>query len=380
MSATSGAGNAGLPTTLFQHALRLHRLTPDTPLFRGGEPFPDAEGRPRRWSGLPYDPEAGAARAAEILSAHFADDRAPSFRLVRELRDVPFPYRSDERIKAVALPAPAARVRETGRLLVRYGTEPTPVAVGLALLTEVATARDIPLIQTIGLLSKPFAPAAVMALDRLQGGVEALIWLAERVTVWGRVHAVDKLLRRRDDHPAVRPWLLRRAADGDHLNAYFAAEVARATALHEVVARSGDDAEVVDHAGRLLHVMKHCEGMGTSLRQYEHAVTVMEAHARHIRVLGPTAERYFTAASLAQYLGTQTPAWSDDPAVGAHWEGVRMSYLDLTDRADWCDVARKGLAAGDWRMTWLAGSMAPELDLRAFRDLRTLRNGRDGEP
>ncbi len=56
----------------------------------------------------------------------------------------PTPRGSDERIKAVALRAPAARVRETGRLLVRYGTEPTPVAVGLALLTEVATARDIP--------------------------------------------------------------------------------------------------------------------------------------------------------------------------------------------------------------------------------------------
>lgn len=36
VSATSGAGNAGPPITLFQHALRLHRLTPDTPLFRGG--------------------------------------------------------------------------------------------------------------------------------------------------------------------------------------------------------------------------------------------------------------------------------------------------------------------------------------------------------
>ncbi|MER7741303.1 hypothetical protein ABTX34_23745 [Streptomyces sp. NPDC096538] len=373
MSATSGAGNTGTHTTLFQHALRLHRLTPDGPLFRGGEPFPDAEGRPRRSSGLPYDPDAGATRAAEILSAHLADDRAPSLRLVRELRDVPFPSRRDERIKAVALQAPAARVREAGRLLVRHGTEPAPVAVGLALLTEVATARDIPLIQTIGLLWAPFGSAAVMALDRLPGGVEALIWLAERVTVWGRVHAVNRLLRHVDDHPAVRPWLLRRAVDGDHLNAYFAAEVARATALHEVVARCGDDAEVVDHAGRLLHVMKHCEGMGISLRQYEHAVTVMEAHARHVKVLGPTPERYFTAASLAQYLSAQTPAWSDDPAVGAGWERVRMSYLDLTDRADWCDVAREGLAAGDWRMTWLAGSMAPQLDLPAFRD------GRDGE-
>ncbi|MET9153990.1 hypothetical protein ABZX82_22350 [Streptomyces griseoflavus] len=368
MSETPGTGLPGVPTPLFLHALRLHRLTPDEPLLRSGEPFPATERRRRRQRTRPHDHDRGTDEAAGILGAYFLDPRTPPHRLAAGLRDVPFPSRHDESVTAVALGAPAPRVRETGRWLVRHGTGLTPVAVGLALLTETATVDDIPLIQTIGLLSNPFGPLAVRALDRLPGGVEALSWLAERVTAWGRVHAVDTLCRHLDDHPAVRPWLLRRAVDGDHLNGYFAAEVARVTVLHEVIVRSGHDAGIVDHAGRILHVMKHCEGMGTSLRHYPQALTVMEAHVRHITDLGPTAERYFAAASVAQYLGAETPAWSDDAAVRARWDQVRTSYLALTDRADWCVAAREGLAAGDGRMTWPAGSMAPEPDLRAFRD------------
>ncbi|GAA2286437.1 hypothetical protein GCM10010415_66200 [Streptomyces atrovirens] len=359
MSETSGAGLPGTPTTLFQHALRLHRLTPDGPLFRSGEPFPGAERR-RRQRGQPFDPSRGDADAAKILDAYFLDTRVSPRQLATELLDVPVSSRYDEHISAAALRAPTARVRETGRWLIRHGTGLAPVAVGLALLAEVGTVDDIQLIQTIGLLSNAFGPLAVRALERLPGGVKALFWFAERVTAWGRVHAVDALCRYVDDHPAVRPWLLRRAVDGDHLNGYFAAEVARVTMLHEVIAQCGDDAEVVDHTGRILHVMKHCEGMGTSLRHYPHALVVLEAHVRHIGSLGPTAERYFAAATLAQYLAEEEPAWSDDAALKARWDKARASYLALVHRADWCSTAREGLAAGDWRLTWLADSVALE--------------------
>ncbi|MFF3315788.1 hypothetical protein ACFYV5_09755 [Streptomyces sp. NPDC003035] len=242
------------------------------------------------------------------------------------------------------------------------------MAVGLALLAEVGTVTDIPKIQTIGLLSNAFGALAVRALDRLPGGVEALIWLADRVTVWGRVHAVEALCRHVDDHPAVRPWLLRRAVDGDHLNGYFAAEVARVTRLHEIIARSGDDAELVDHTGRILHTMTFCDGMGASLRYYPPALAVLETHVRHIGHLGPTVGRYFVAASVARYLTKEAPAWSDDATLKARWDAARASYLALLDRADWCGTAREGLAAGDWRMNWLVEYMAPEIDLRAFRD------------
>ncbi|MFC9886679.1 hypothetical protein [Streptomyces pilosus] len=59
-----------------------------------------------------------------------------------------------------------------------------------------------------------------------------------------------------------------------------------------------------------------------------------------------------------------------DAATEAGRDRVRGSCLAVTDRADRCGVAREGLAAGDRRMVWRADSMAPELDLRAFRDGR----------
>ncbi|MFD5269374.1 hypothetical protein [Streptomyces sp. NPDC058335] len=243
------------------------------------------------------------------------------------------------------------------------------MAVGLAVLAECATSDDITRIQTIGLLSNGFGPLAVRALDRLPGGVDALIWLADRVTAWGRVHAVDALCRHVDEHPAVRPWLLRRALDGDFLNSYFADTVARATALHEAVAESGADAEVVDQTGRILHVMTYCEGMGTPLRRYPHAVALMEAHVRHLRRLGPTAERYFAVATVAHYVTQETPLQSHEvPGIKERWDEARASYLALIDRREWCEVARSGLAHGDERLTWLATDVAPNLRLRAFSE------------
>ncbi|MFD7705388.1 hypothetical protein [Streptomyces caelestis] len=166
MSETSGAGLPGTPTTLFQHALRLHRLTPDEPLFRNGEPFPGAKRhRHRRQRGQRFDPSRGDADVAKILDAYFLDARVSPHQLAIELLDVPVSCRYDEHIGAAALRAPAARARETGRWLIRHGTDLAPVAVGLALLAEVGTVDDIQLIQTIGLLSNAFGPLAVRGLD-----------------------------------------------------------------------------------------------------------------------------------------------------------------------------------------------------------------------
>jgi hypothetical protein len=93
---------------------------------------------------------------------------------------------------------------------------------------------------------------------------------------------------------------------------------------------------------------------------------VLEAHVRHLGLLGPTAGRYFAAATIAQYLTKEAPGWSDEPGLKARWEELRTSYLALLDREDWCKTAREGLAAEDGRLRWLADSVAPELNLRAF--------------
>ncbi|MEU7935691.1 hypothetical protein [Micromonospora echinofusca] len=94
-------------------------------------------------------------------------------------------------------------------------------------------------------MSHRFGPLAAEALKRRRGSGQALLWLAQRVTGWGRVYAVEALCR----HGArgSRWWLLRYACDGDFLNGYFAGQVATAAHLHEAITGSDVDDDLVDH-------------------------------------------------------------------------------------------------------------------------------------
>lgn len=364
MSATTGIRLPGSPTTLFDHALRLHQLGPEEPLPRDGYPFPDDALHRRRGPKAPRDRHSAGKDIALILDAHFARASALPSELADVFHDVYIPIHHNEHIAAAAARVDTERARQTGRWLVRYGTDRCSVTVGLALLAVVGTADDIPLIQTIGLLSDRFGPLAAHAFERQTGGVEALLWLAGRVTGWGRVYVVEALCRL--DDPTARPWLLRRACDGDFLNGYFAGKVATVARLHEALADLDTDSEMVDHIGRLLHLMSDCGGMGLTLAHYPHSGVVLEAHARHVGSLSPSIERYFTIAVLTQHLTTEPPEAAG--CTAAQQEEIRAAYLEVLDREEWSQTARAGFAADDNRMRWLADHRAPQLRLRAFPD------------
>ncbi|GGM61355.1 hypothetical protein GCM10011608_53040 [Micromonospora sonchi] len=236
--------------------------------------------------------------------------------------------------------------------------------MGLALLTTVWDDDDIALIKTIGLLSNHFGPLAAHALKRRRDGSDALLWLAERVTGWGRVYVVEALCT--VGSTVARPWLLRRACDGDYLNRYFAGKVATAAHLHEAITAANPDSELVDHTGLLLTIMADSGGMGITLDCYPPAPAVLEAHCAHIGRLEPSVKRFVIAAQLAQQLhqsATERMTWPEDRR-----ERVLDGYLSLLNRDDWCTIARAGLAADDHRVTWLAEALAPGLGLRAFTD------------
>ncbi|MEU3448306.1 hypothetical protein AB0H29_13940 [Streptomyces thermolilacinus] len=363
MSKTPGTPPPGPRPTLFAHALRLHRTHPHRPLPRDGDPCPDdAAHRCRSGPRPPRDRRQAGRDAALILDAHFAGPRPRPGALADAFHHVHIPVQPDASIAAAAARAPGGQARRTGRWLVRHGTDRCAVTVGLALVAAAGTRDDIPLIQTIGLLSNRFGPLAAHALERLPGGAEALLWLADRVAGWGRVYVVEALCRL--DDPAVRPWLLRRACDGDHLNEYFAGKAAEAARLHDALEELGDDEELADHTGLVLRVMGGCDGMGATLAHYPHAAAALDAYVRAARSLGPTVRRFSTTAALAQDLAVR-PA----EAVGCRPEqrdALREAYVSLLDREEWVRLARDALAAGDARMVWLADHRAPELRLRAF--------------
>ncbi|MGW7623196.1 hypothetical protein ACWGLG_46865 [Streptomyces antimycoticus] len=301
--------------------------------------------------------------AALILDAHFARTAAQPSELADAFHDVYIPIHPNEHIAAAAERADGERVRETGRWLVRYGTDRCSVTVGLALVAAVGVVDDIPLMQTIGLLSNRFGPLAADALERRGGGTKALLWLADRVTGWGRVYVVEALCRL--DDPAARPWLLRRACDGDFLNAYFVGSVARTAGLHEVLTGPSVDADITDHTGRLLLVMTYSQGMGMPLSRYPHAEEVLAAHLRHLERSGPTATRYCLAAWLASSLGEHGDSVSIGPAQ--RWQSYRNGYLALLERDDWCETARNALAVKDPGIVRLVETSSGR-QLRAFAD------------
>ncbi|MFD8075543.1 hypothetical protein ACFV3E_23185 [Streptomyces sp. NPDC059718] len=366
MSATTERGPLGSRTTLFEHALRLHRQDPDSALLRDGEPYPDHDLHRRRQP--PHPPKDQRLRGVEvavILDAYFSTADAPPSQLADAFHDVDVPIHRNEHIAAAALRADKQRVRQTGRWLVRHSTDRCAVTVGLALLATGRAEEDIPLIQTIGLLSDQFGALAADALRRRRGGERALMWLAQRVAGWGRVYVIEALCR----HPTFesRRWLLRHACDGDFLNGYFAGQVATAAHLHEAIVGTEVDDDLVDHTGRLMRLMADCGGMGMTLEHYPPAPIVLAAHAAKLGRQAPTAGRYVDAAILVDHLTDKAPERGG--CTAEQRDRIVQHYLAVLDGQDWCDTVRENLDADSDFFGWFTNNVAARLHLRAFADL-----------
>ncbi|WP_327108151.1 hypothetical protein [Nonomuraea glycinis] len=364
MSAATEPGPLGPQIGLFDYAMHLHQQDPDSPLPRDGEPYPDDE--LHRQQARPHPPEdqrLQGADVARILDAHFAKPEAPPSALADAFHDVYVPIHHNEHIAAAALRADRHRVQQTGQWLVRQSTDRCSATVGLALLAADWAEEDIPLIRTIGLLSNHFGPLAAHALRRRLGGSEALQWLAERVTGWGRVYVVEALCLA--GGYGSRWWLLRHACDGDALNGYFAGKVATAAHLHEAITSAETDDDLVDHTGRLLAIMADCSGMGLTLEHYPPASTVLQAHAHHLSRQTPTLSRYIDAAVIADHLAQKQPE-----RVGCtldHRDRVLQHYLAVLNREDWSETARAELASD----SWFASNVLTRLHLQAFTNADT---------
>ncbi|MFI5893767.1 hypothetical protein ACIA5D_27060 [Actinoplanes sp. NPDC051513] len=366
MSVTPEPGLLGPQITLFEHALRLHQQHPDGVLPRNGEPYPDEERhRLRPSTRRVRDQRLYGADAAVILDSHFSRPDAQASELVDALRDVYVPIHRNDHIVAAALRADRQRVRQTGRWLVRHSTDRNAATVGLALLAADQAEEDIPLIQTIGLLSNHFGPLAAEALQRRREGAEALQWLAERVAGWGRVYVVEALCRR--GAAGSRAWLLRHACDGDYLNGYFAGKVATAAHLYEAITSTDTDDELIDHTGRLLRVMTDCGGMGMTLEDYPPAPVLLTAHAARLARQQPTVNRYVDAAMIADYLAAKPPHRCGCRAEQR--DRIVQQYLAVLVRPDWRAAVYEGRGLNSDFFAWFIGHVAARLRLGAFSDV-----------
>jgi hypothetical protein len=272
---------------LLEHARRLHEASPDAPLPRDGYPFPDESKHRRRRSPRPSSWRAQGIAAADIITDYLATPHDDLIRVEAAFHEVDVPIHRNEHIVAAALRADQDTVHDVGRWLVEQARDRCAALVGLALIAAKPNVDDVEVIRTVGLLSDKFAPLAAEALRRVQDGDEALLWLAQRSSGWGRVYYVEALCAYAHRH---RDWLLRSACDGEFLNGYFAGKVAIEASLHEAIARPVVDDAVVDHTGvppsrpgRLgLRSVRQRPGRGRD-RVHQSTRRPAEVRARHLR-------------------------------------------------------------------------------------------------
>ena len=172
MSTTAGPQTPETQRTLFDHASQLHQLAPDEPLPRDGEPYPDDLAHRRRPQPKREKHQVREGMdVAGVLAKHFANPDAQPKELAHAFHGLRVPIHPNGHIDDAAENADRDRVLETGRWLVRNGTDRCAVTVGLAILAAAGIdARDIPLVQTIGLLSDRFGPLAARALKQVDAG------------------------------------------------------------------------------------------------------------------------------------------------------------------------------------------------------------------
>jgi hypothetical protein len=363
VSEQTGPGTPGNPVSLYDHALRLHRLDPDTPLPHDGEPYPDDE-QHQHWqpSG---DRRRHGMEAAAILDAYFASPGAQPGELAWTFHGAYVPIHHNEHIAAAALRADRRRVQQAGRWLVRHSPDRCSAVIGLALLAAGWAEEDIGLIKIIGLLSDRFGPLAAGALKRREGGVEALLWLADRAAGWGRVYVVEALCLA--GGTAARPWLLRRSCNGEVLNGYFAYKVATAAHLHEAITAPDADDQLIDHTGRLLKIMARYGDMGPwTLAHYPPAHLVADAYVGHLGRQEPTMSRYLDAAFIADHLA-QAPPGTLGLTPGRR-DNLLNRYLAILCRTEWSEAARAGYDPASRFHTWFAKTIATRLQLPAFAE------------
>ncbi|GAA4901245.1 hypothetical protein LX16_0456 [Stackebrandtia albiflava] len=330
----------GEPGSLYDIALRWHRANPRAPLPDDAEPDGGC-GFVRRGKGSP----PGVA-AAEALDRHFADPAATPADLDHAVHlAADAQVHGNAHVTAAAERADPGRAHETGRWLVRHSGHLCGVNTGIVLLGTARDPADIPLIRTVGLYSDGCAALAVATLSRIRNGHDAILWLAERLTGWGRSYAVGALCRRAGTY---RDWLLRSACP-DVLDGYYAGEVATAAHLHAAVTAPVVDDELLDHTGMLLRTMSGCHGMGMTLTGYPPAAEVLRHYLRHVAERPPTVGRYVVLADLWRRgaSGRAVDLAVIDPALPG-------MVRDVLDRPEWWETYRQARDEGDTHAEWLA--------------------------
>lgn len=320
------------PMSLFEHARRLHRLTPHGPLPDGGQPLPDSGDH----QNLPNPDRKRALQS--VLREFISNPELSPQDLHEQCTHLAFNARGVSRALQELAPEPSARLLQTARWLVTNGTDRRAVLLGLRLFEGNAEQCDASSIKTIGLLRFAERPA-IETLAKIPTAARDLIWLAERSRNHSRTIAAAALAGHRD--PVVRQWVL--STPRDLLSSDLARQIAERSALAAMLGRRAVDDLTWDQAGNLLLAMTSTRNYRYEINQYEQAAATYQRWVALAGTRPATLERAALMTMIAEDLCTGPAA----PVVGELREGLIDQINTVLTSAPWTDVLNRCVCDGD---------------------------------
>ncbi|MFF3392842.1 hypothetical protein ACFYW1_18185 [Streptomyces sp. NPDC002669] len=339
--------------SLYAYALRLHRGEPGGRLpARGYElpPQPEPTGKRTGWSETcealeavlnPWLTPSDDAGPDKIRSGRGDVARAAE-EIHRGLRELRARGGHVQYVVSRAAIDDEVRARALGRCLVRTGTAPLPVCVGLALLARFGEPEDVPYLKVLGQL-RDLVGLAVLALDGIDRPTAALVWLGHYTEGPEERRLVDALVA--GDADAVLRCLVALPRGMRSSGTTRVRRILEATRLVDVLRarRLPDDppaTELLAWTGQLLlWTASACDDRAEILH-YPGAMDAYEAFVAHAAELPPGVDHYALLLSVALELHS-------GPSRILDWApGRREALLDALEsalnRPGWKAVVSEG--------------------------------------
>lgn len=355
---------AAEPPSIFEH-IRAHVRSDVPGLTEGGEELPDEavfnEG------GIRFAP--GALEGAFVRYAESHDDDAAVERLhsalvalanrpgtrtreqVRELfREGDVRVRVDgltSRLSAFPPKNPATLYDELRGIFLKSGHR-DEVKYAMALMSTYRRSEDADLFRVIGRHEEFTLYAAVAISNIVEDPVREWLELLPHVSGWGRTELSELILREPQPEP-VREKLVR-----DSLGIGNALMLAQRCRLHELLARSEIDDELLTRGREIIDSLVWSWDSSSVLTDYEHAGEASEHLVRHLSGRGPDLDDFVCVFELRRFLTDESfrsdSETGEDTIANAGFDEGRLCRVvalcsAFVEREVWLERAEGAMAS-----------------------------------
>lgn len=263
---------------------------------------------------MKWDGSEKASRVARLLELIATGNDAAEEALYDLLRtdDVVTFYNDALDFAAARIRDPEPELHAMARRFVTESADRGPVKFGIAMLGSFGDADDVAIIQTLALHDE-FGLYAAEALAELSPDRQHVLYeMARRVTGWGRVEAVSRMVATND--PILRRWLLtegfRNSVSVQYV-AYQCTTIANlAGALADLPPKGKADLPLLIGASDLIQALIK-PGPVAGFSKYDDAPQASQALLRNIQKRRESVSFYLAALALRDFVsGADSAEWS----------------------------------------------------------------------